>query len=86
MGVHETKTFMSGNSVAVRLPKSLGFRPDQRVVIEQDGASIRIKPAEDPEQVRRELRKLYEDMLAIGRPPGGVQDRDPFEFPDRPGL
>lgn len=86
MGVHETKTFMSGNSVAVRLPKGLGFRADQRVVIEQDGLSIRIKPVEDPEQVKRELRQLYKDMLAIGSPPGGVQERDPFEFPDRPGL
>lgn len=86
MGVHETKTFMSGNSVAVRLPKDLGFRPDQRVVIEQDATGIRIKPVEDPGQVKRELQQLYEDMLAIGPPPGGVQDRDPFEFPDRPGL
>ena len=86
MGVHETKTFMSGNSVAVRLPRALGFGPDQRVLIEQQGSTITIRPAEDPEQVRRELKQLCDDLLAIGPPPDGVQDRDPFEFPERPGL
>jgi virulence-associated protein VagC len=86
MGAHETKTFMSGNSVAVRLPRSFGFGADQRVVIEQDGTSIKIRPATDPEQIKREWKQLYQDMLAIGAPADGVQERDPFEFADRPGL
>jgi hypothetical protein len=25
-------------------------------------------------------------LQAIGAPADGVQDRDPFEFPERPGL
>ena len=35
---------------------------------------------------KRKLLELLEDLQAIGPPPGGVQERDPFKFPERPGL
>lgn len=34
---------------------------------------------------KRRLMELLDDLEAIGCP-GEVQKRDPFEFPDRPGL
>jgi hypothetical protein len=40
---------------------------------------------EEPEE-KRKLLELLEDLQAIGQPPGGVQKRDPFEFPERRGL
>jgi len=89
MGVHETKTFKSGNSVAVRLPKGFGFAPGTPVSLKQDDGMVVMRPTgiEDPEEVRRELRQLLDDLDAIGRP-GEIQDRESIriEFPDRPGL
>lgn len=87
MGVHETKTFKSGNSEAVRIPKELAFGLDVPVTLERTGDSVVIRPVavEDPEEVRRQLDQFLADMDAIGRP-GVVQKREPFEFPDRPGL
>ncbi|MGB3723331.1 MAG: hypothetical protein WA979_11010 [Pacificimonas sp.] len=44
---HSTKTFMSGNSVAVRLPKALGMEPNEDIEIIQDDTKalfIRRKP------------------------------------------
>lgn len=87
MGIHQTKTFMNGNSVAVRLPKELNVRPGTSVQIERQGDQIVIRPemAEDPAEVRRKMKRLIADLDAIGRP-GVVEERDPDIFPDRPGL
>ena len=86
MGAHETRTFKSGNSVAVRLPKELGFGPGTPVTIERTGDTLTIRPVADPLRERAELDRFLADMLAIGRPPDGVQARGPFEWIDRPGL
>jgi antitoxin VapB len=85
MDAHETRTFKSGNSVALRLPKSLAIGPDERMLIEQDGDVLTIRRLRDPAEAKRQLRALIDDLEAIGRP-GEVQKREPFEFPDRPGL
>lgn len=50
MGAIETKTFKSGNSVAVRLPKELGFEADIRVTVERDGNGVSIQPVIDPSE------------------------------------
>ena len=86
MNVVNSKTFRSGNSEAVRLPKEVAFGANIDVVIERNGDVITIRPARDPEEVKRKLVQLYHDMVAIGAPSDGVQERDPFEFPERPGL
>lgn len=86
MGVHETKTFKSGNSVALRLPKGLAIGPDERMLIEQDGDVLTVRRAVDPAEEKRKLLQMLDDLAAIGPPPGGVQPRDSFEFPERPGL
>jgi len=81
-----TRTFKSGNSEVVRLPKGLGFGIGTEVRIEKSGDGLSIHPVADRKRVSEELRRLVADLEAIGAPPDGVQKRDPFEFPDRAGL
>lgn len=86
MTVHQTRTFKSGNSEAVRLPKGMGFGLDTAVIVERDGDTLTIRPAIDPTRERAELDRFLADMLAIGTPPDGVQPRVPFDWIDRAGL
>ena len=86
MGVVDSKTFKSGNSVAVRLPKAVAFAPDIAVTIERNGDVLTIRPAHDPAAEKRKMADLVAALRAIGPPEDGVQPRDPFEAPDRPGL
>jgi antitoxin VapB len=85
MGVHETKTFKSGNSVALRLPKALAIGPDERMVIEQNGDVLMIRRLKDPAEEKRKLLELVEALRSLPAP-GEVEKREPIEFPDRPGL
>ena len=87
MTAHETKTFKSGNSEAVRLPKGMGFGIGTDLLIERDGNRVVLTPITDPAAEKRKLRQLVADLRAIGRP-GEIQDREEvrIEFPDRPGL
>jgi antitoxin VapB len=85
MGMHETKTFKSGNSEAVRLPQGIGFGVGVAVHVERDGDRVVITPARNAAEEKRKLHDLVEALQAIGRS-GEVQERDPIEFPDRPGL
>ncbi len=86
MGIQESKTFMSGNSVALRLPKALGIGPNESLSIEQNGDVLTIRRVKDPAAEKARLNALLDDMLAMGPPADGIQPRDPFEFPDRPDL
>lgn len=87
MGAHETRTFKSGNSEAVRLPRELGFGIGVDVRVEREpGGRVVLTPVVDREAQRRELDRVHRRMLAIGAPPDGVQARDPFLFVERPGL
>jgi len=81
-----TKTFKSGNSVAVRLPKGFAIPADTEVELDKSGDTVTIRVTRDREEVRRKLKALSDDLAAIGQPPDGVQKRDPFIFPDRKGL
>jgi antitoxin VapB len=47
MGVVASKTFKSGNSIAVRLPKTIAFPADTPVTIERHGDTLTIRPAID---------------------------------------
>lgn len=85
MGAHESKTFKSGNSVAVRLPKVLGIGPDERMLIEQDGDVLTIRRLKDPAEEKRKLIAMIGALRALGRP-GEVERRESIEFPERPGL
>jgi antitoxin VapB len=85
MGAHETKTFRSGNSIALRLPKALAIGPDERMVIEQNGDVLTVRRLKDPAEEKRRLLELVEALRALPRP-DEVEKREPIEFPDRPGL
>jgi antitoxin VapB len=86
MGMPETRTFKSGNSEAVRLPQGIGFGVGVAVRVERDGDRVVITPARNPEEEKARLLAMLTDLEALGPPPGGVQERDPFDFPERPGL
>jgi antitoxin VapB len=86
MGMPETRTFKSGNSEAVRLPQGIGFGVGVAVNVERDGDRVVITPTRNPAEEKARLLALLADLEAIGGAPDGVQDRDPFEFPERRGL
>lgn len=85
MGRIETKTFKNGNSVAVRLPKELGFAPDVAVTLEKVGDTIRIRAVDDAEEGKQRVARLVAALRAIG-PPDEIEEREPIEFPERRGL
>ena len=75
-----TKTFKSGNSVAVRLPKELGIREGVEVEIDRSGRSVTITPK------RNTMAELVRRLREIGPPADGVQKREKITFPKRRGL
>ena len=85
MGAHETKTFKSGNSVALRLPKSLAIGPNEKMIIEQNGDVLTVRRATDPARAKREWLAFLDELAALPKPPE-VEQREPIEFPDRAGL
>jgi antitoxin VapB len=82
----QTRTFKSGNSVAVRLPKGFAIPADAEVELAKSGDTVTIRLSHNPEEARERMRQAWADMAEIGAPEDGVQARDPFEFPDREGL
>jgi antitoxin VapB len=80
-----SRTFKSGNSEAVRLPKGIGFGIGTDVVIERRGNEIVLRAATDRDTEKARLRRLLDRLEEIG-PVGEIGDREPIEFPDRPGL
>jgi antitoxin VapB len=80
-----TRTFKSGNSVAVRLPKGFAIPEGVEVELDKSGDVVTIRLTRDPAEVRNRMRKLVEELEAIGSI-GEVEEHEPIEFPDRPGL
>ena len=80
-----SRTFKSGNSEAMRLPKGLGFGVGAEVVIERRGDELVLRAADDPEKERAAVKELVRKLNEIG-PVGEIEKREPIEFPDRPGL
>ena len=85
MGMPETRTFKSGNSEAVRLPQGIGFGVGVAVHVERDGDRVVITQASNPAEEKRKLLALVEKLRSLPAP-GEVEEREPIEFPDRPGL
>jgi antitoxin VapB len=76
----DSKTFKSGNSEAVRLPKEVAFGPDVPVTIQRVGSVLTITPK------KKSMAELVRRMREIGPPPDGVQKRQRIIFPKRDGL
>jgi antitoxin VapB len=79
MTVTTSRTFRSGNSEAVRLPKDVAYGSDIDVTIVRSGDVITIYPARM--SMAEMLRRL--DELPG---PGEIEERDVGVIPERPGL
>ena len=84
MGIVETKTFKSGNSIAVRLPRDMALPEGTAITIEKKGDALIIRPAKDPAEEKRKVTELVEALRELG-PVGEVEKRN-ADLPERPGL
>ena len=78
----ESKTFKSGNSEAVRLPKEVAYGPGVEVTIRKVGNRITIEPKQ---QARKAMAELVARLRAIGPPPGPKFRRQRIVPPEREG-
>ncbi|PTS88936.1 hypothetical protein DBR17_03805 [Sphingomonas sp. HMWF008] len=85
MGVIESRTFKSGDQVAVVLPDALGIPAGFALRLEWEGRTVTISPASEEIETKRTWAEVLEKLAEIG-PVGEVEVRDPDIFPDRPGL
>jgi antitoxin VapB len=79
----DSKTFKSGNSEALRLPKEVAFGPDVEVTIRKIGDTLEVTP-----KIKRKktMAELVARLREIGPPPGPRVGRQKILFPKRPGL
>ena len=79
MPVARSRTFRSGNSEAIRLPKDVAFGENVELVMVRSGDVLTVYPAAMtiPEMIAR--------LRALPAPPT-VEQRDVDEIPERPGL
>jgi antitoxin VapB len=80
MNMITTKPFRSGNSEAIRLPKNMAFGPDTEVEISKHGDIVTIRP-----KPKQSIKQMIANLRALPKP-DYVQDREPFEAPERDGL
>jgi antitoxin VapB len=80
-----TRTFKSGNSVAVRLPKGFAIPEGVEVELDKSGDVVTIRLTRDPAEEKARLLKMLEDLEALPKP-ARVEKREPILFPKRRGL
>jgi antitoxin VapB len=88
MPTHIARTFKSGNSEAVRLPKGIGFGPGTEVRIEREGNRVVLTCIEgEADRWQRDATKLIDDLRRLRSREVVERDRrDPDWWPERPGL
>lgn len=79
MSIARSRTFRSGNSEAVRLPKDVAFGEDIELVIVRSGDVLTMYPAAST------IPEMIERLRTLPAPPT-VEQRDVEELPERPGL
>ena len=61
----KTKTFKSGNSVAVRLPKALGAEPGVEMTVREERGKYIVEPVEEPSGRKKiDLTGIFGSMPA----------------------
>jgi len=75
----DSRTFRSGNSEAVRLPKSVAFGREIELTIIRSGDVLTIFPA------RPSVHELISQLAKLPKP-DRVEVRDEEPLPERPGL
>jgi antitoxin VapB len=79
MSTIRTRTFRSGNSEAIRLPRDVAFGPDRELVIVRSGDVMTIYPAGTT------VAEMIAELEALPAPPT-IEERDTEEIPERDGL
>lgn len=79
MPIARSRTFRSGNSQALRLPKDVAFSEDIELVIVRSGDVLTIYPA------TMTIAEMVTRLRALPAPPE-IEVRDVEELPERPGL
>jgi len=84
----KTSAFKTGNSVAVRFPKSFGIRPGDALELVQGPHNVEVRRVIDPDTERAKVLELVRRLDELGPVEGAERARDDgrIEFPDRPGL
>jgi antitoxin VapB len=77
--VARTRTFRSGNSEALRLPRDVAFGEDVELVIVRSGDVMTIYPA------TKSIPAMIKRLRALPLPPA-IEERDEEELPERPRL
>ena len=79
MSVVASRTFKSGNSEAVRLPRDVAYGRDIEVTIVRSGDVLTIFPAKPP------ISELVKRLADLPRPET-IETRDIEPLPEAPGL
>ena len=79
MTIARTRTFRSGNSEAVRLPKDVAFGDDVELVLVRSGDVITMYPA------GMTIPAMLERLEALSRP-RAIERRDDEPLPERTGM
>ena len=79
MSSASSRTFKSGNSEALRLPKGVAYGAEIEVTIVRSGDVLTVYPAKPP------LSALGERLSALPAPPE-IEVRDQDAIPEPPGL
>ena len=79
MSIARSRTFRSGNSEALRLPKDVAFGADVELVLVRSGNVLTVYPA------AMTLSAMAARLRELPAPPH-IEERDVDELPERPGL
>lgn len=79
MPVARSKTFKSGNSEALRLPRDVAYGEGVELVIVRSGEVMTIYPA------AMSIPSMIERLRSLPAPPE-IEQRDVEELPERRGL
>ncbi len=82
----KSNVFKTGNSVAVRLPKSFGFKAGDAIEMKHLNGKVEIGLSTDPEAERAKVVELVRRLRELGPVVGGDPEDGRIEFPDRPNL
>jgi antitoxin VapB len=72
---YRAKTFKSGNSLALRLPKALGLREGEEMIVREDRGKFAFEPV--PKEGRKiDLTGIYGSIPGLERTPVDEVERD----------
>ena len=79
MPIARSRTFRSGNSEAVRLPRDVAYGEGVELMIVRSGDVTTIYP------VTNSIPAMIEQLQGLPKPPA-IEERDVDELPERRGL